>query len=433
MQGGSRLKAMRWRVTAAVFLLGFITIAVRVCISSAKLQMSSDLRITDVEFGWVFGVFAIGYSIAMIPAGWMGDRIGPRLFLSMIVCGWALLTACTGFATGFASLIVLRLLFGLAEAGVYPVATKALYIWMAPSERASALGLLNAGSRLGAAMGLGIASFIILWLGWRACFLLLGVVALAWAAGWYVWFRDEPAEKSGVSLLELEYIQSSKTTELVLPKKGGSWPQIVFSVTGGLLLFQYFANNFSLFVVYSWMLPYLQQRFLVSAGSAGIYAGMPIYCGAIATFVGGLNVDLLFRHGYGRWSRAIPAIAGFALASSGQVLASFTTSAGWFIFWFGVVVFGLDFTVSSSWTVCSDLGREHTGAVSGAMNMVGAFGSFACALAFPYALRSTGHSTEFFVLAAGLNILAMVCWFLIGLRHEGRSQGLRISEPRRLS
>ena len=76
----SRLKSMRWRVTAAVFLLGFITIAVRVCISSAKLQMSSDLRITDVEFGWVFGVFALGYSIAMIPAGWLGDRIGPRLF-----------------------------------------------------------------------------------------------------------------------------------------------------------------------------------------------------------------------------------------------------------------------------------------------------------------------------------------------------------------
>ena len=216
MQGGSRLKSMRWRVTAAVFLLGFITIAVRVCISSAKLQMSSDLRITDVEFGWVFGVFALGYSIAMIPAGWMGDRFGPRIFLSAIVCGWALLTACTGFATGFASLIVLRFLFGLAEAGVYPAATKALYLWMAPSERASALGLLNAGSRLGAAAGLGLASFIILWLGWRACFFLLGGVALAWAAGWYIWFRDEPVEKSGISPAELEYIHSSKITEPVL-------------------------------------------------------------------------------------------------------------------------------------------------------------------------------------------------------------------------
>ena len=164
---------------------------------------------------------------------------------------------------------------------------------------------------MGAAMGLGIASYIILWLGWRACFLLLGVVALAWAVGWYLWFRDEPVEKSGVSFAELEYIHSSKAEEPVLQKNGSSWPQIVFSATGGFLLFQYFANNFSLFVVYSWMLPYLQQRYQVSAGNAGIYAGMPIYCGAIATFVGGLSVDFLFRHGYpsgpGRFQR-LPAL-----------------------------------------------------------------------------------------------------------------------------
>ena len=82
MQGRSLLTAMRWRVVAVVFVLAFITIAVRVCISSAKLQMASELRITDVEFGWVFGVFAAGYSIAMVPAGWMGDRFGPRVFLA---------------------------------------------------------------------------------------------------------------------------------------------------------------------------------------------------------------------------------------------------------------------------------------------------------------------------------------------------------------
>jgi ACS family glucarate transporter-like MFS transporter len=228
MQGYSLLAAMRWRVVAVVFLLAFITIAVRVCISSAKLQMAADLRITDVEFGWVFGVFAIGYSLAMIPAGWMGDRAGPRFFLAVIVCAWALLTAGTGFVTGLASLIILRLLFGLAEAGVYPTATRALYEWMAPAERASALGLLNAGSRLGAALGLAIASYIILWLGWRACFWLLGAVALAWAAGWYVWYRDEPAGKRGISPGELAYIHDSKAAEPALAKAGGSWPAIVF-------------------------------------------------------------------------------------------------------------------------------------------------------------------------------------------------------------
>jgi ACS family glucarate transporter-like MFS transporter len=413
-----------------LFLLAFITIAVRVGISSAKLQMATDLHISDIAFGWVFGVFALGYSVAMIPSGWMGDRAGPRVVLAMIVCGWALLTAGTGFVTGLTSLITLRFLFGLAEAGVFPTATRALYEWIAPSERASALGLINAGSRFGAALGLAASSYMIVRLGWRASFWVLGAVALAWAAGWYIWYRDQPVEKRGISFDELEYIRSSKATELALAKTGGSWPAIVFSASGGLLLLQYFANNFSLFVVYSWMLPYLEQRFQIPSGRVGIYAGLPIYCGVVATFAGGLTVDLLFRRGYGTWSRAIPAMAGFALASSGQVLASFATSTGWFVFWFGVVVLGLDFTVSSSWTVCSDLGREHTGAVSGAMNMMGGFGSFACSLAFPYALRSTGHADAFFLLASALDVVAITCWFVLGWGLAGRRWGPRFNTSR---
>jgi MFS family permease len=102
------LTAVRWRVVAAVVLLAFITIVDRVCISSAKLNISADLRITDVQFGWVFGVFALGYAILMVPAGWLADRIGPHLFLAAIVCTWSLLTAGTGFVTGLASLLIVR-------------------------------------------------------------------------------------------------------------------------------------------------------------------------------------------------------------------------------------------------------------------------------------------------------------------------------------
>ncbi len=414
MVSHSLYTAVRWRVVAVVFVLAFITIAARVCISSAKLPMAADLRITDVEFGWVFGVFAIGYCVAMVPAGWMGDRAGPRVFLAVIVGCWALLTAGTGLVSGLASLIVLRLLFGMAEAGVYPTATRALYDWMASAERASALGLLMAGSRVGAALGLALATYIILWCGWRACFWFLGAAAMAWAAGWYIWYRDVPAGKGGVSPGELEYIQASKAKEPEPSKTGGSWPAIVFSASGGLLLFQYFANNFSLFLVYSWMQPYLQQRFQMQSASAGIYAGLPIYCGLVATLAGGLTVDRLFRSGLGKWSRAIPAIGGFVLASSGQVLASLARSPNWFVLWFGVVVFGLDFTVSPSWTLCSDLGRERTGTVSGAMNMLGALGSFACSLAFPYALRSRNGVTTFFSIAVTLDIIAIFCWVWLG-------------------
>jgi ACS family glucarate transporter-like MFS transporter len=279
-----------------------------------------------------------------------------------------------------------------------------------------ALGLLNAGSRLGAALGLAISSYIIVRFGWRVCFWLLGGAGLVWAAWWYCWYRDEPAQKRGVSSDELDYIRAYRGTDIVTPNAGSDWRGVVFSPVGSCLLFQYFANNFSLFLVYSWMLPYLQQRFRLDLGRAGIYSGLPMYCGVISTWAGGMIVDFLFRHRFRAWSRALPAIAGFVLASASMTLAGMAATPQWFIIWFGMVVLGLDLTVSSSWTVCADAGGEHTGTVSGAMNMMGAVGSFACSLTFPYIIRASGRIETFFWLAAALNAIAVFCWFGLARR-----------------
>ena len=427
MRGAQLRTHLRWRVVAAVFLLGFITIVDRVCISSAKLSIAAELHIPDVQFGWVFGAFAVGYAIAMIPSGWLGDRIAPRAFLALNVCCWSLFTACTGLVTGLTALLVVRLLFGLAEAGVYPTASRALYNWMPVSERGSALGLLNAGSRLGAALGLAIASWIILSFTWRVCFLLLGAAGLTWAVCWYFWYHDDPAEQRGISAEELDYIRKPAERSSEQRQRPGAWKQQAFSVSGCLLLFQYFANNFSLFLVYSWMLPYLQQRFLVQPARAGIYSGLPMYCGVAATFGGGVLIDGLFRRGFRSWSRAIPAAGGFLLAALGVALAGLAASPGWFVFWIAIVVLGLDSTVSSSWTVCSDIGREHTATVSAAMNMAGSLGSFACAIVFPYAVHLTGRADAFFWIAAALNLAGLCCWLRLGARLAERRPLLQAS------
>jgi len=151
-----------------------------------------------------------------------------------------------------------------------------------------------------------------------------------------------------------------------------------------------------------------------------------MYCGVVATWLGGVIVDCLFRRGYPGWSRALPAIAGFALAAVGVALAGAASSPGWFVLWFGMVIFGLDTTVSSSWTLCSDLGGEHTGAVSGAMNMAGAIGSFACSLAFPYIFQTSGRTEAFFLVAAVLNVVAIFCWFTLGRRTWGDRLALKL-------
>ena len=397
----TRVKAspLRWLVVASVFVLAFITIVDRVCISAAKRDIAAELRINDVQFGWVFGAFTLGYAVLMIPGGWLADRFGPRRCLTCIVCLWSAFTMASGAMRALIPLIAVRFLFGLAEAGAYPTASRALYAWMPARERGLALGLLNAGSRVGAALGLPLASYLILGFGWRACFLTLGALGFIWASGWFFWFRDRPAHQSAT------YSEATPAT--------ASGISVIFSQPGALLLFQYFADNFTLFLVYSWMLPYLEQHFHLDPVRAGIYAGLPMYCGAVATWTGGLLVDALYRRGYGVVSRTLPAVLGFIIAGLSVAGAAFAGGAGWFVALFGCAVFGLDFTVSASWTVCADIGRENTGAVSAAMNMAGSVGSFACSIGFPYLFTLTHSAQPFFVIAALLNFLAAASWVLL--------------------
>jgi ACS family glucarate transporter-like MFS transporter len=391
-----------------VFILAFITILDRVCISSSKLDIASDLHVTDLQFGWVFAAFTIGYAVFLIPGGWCADLLGPRSVLAVIVCCWSLFTIWTGSATNLEQLIIIRLMFGLAEAGTYPGASRALYGWVPVSQRGVAFGLLNAGSRLGAALGLPLASFTVVWFGWRNSFRILGGAGLLWALWWYWAYRNYPVAPAQTKPYPA---QNQKPGDQSHPPVVPTWRSILFSKSGSLLLFQYFANNFSFFVVYSWMLPYLERRFGLAPSAAGIYSGMPLYGGLMATCSGGLFVDHLFRRGYLGWSRALPGVIGFCLAAFGVLLAGIAQEPFWFVLAFATVMFGLDLTVSSSWTLAVELGPDRVGVVSGAMNMAGALGSFSCSVAFPYIFNWTGHEEGFFLLAATLNVAGAISWY----------------------
>lgn len=400
---------VRWQVVAALFSLSFLTIVDRVCISAAKNDMSRDLRLSDVTFGWVFGVFALGYAVFQIPSGRLVDRYGPRTLLAAIVLLWSLLTGATGLVYGSVVLIAIRFLFGLAEAGAYPAAGLASYNWLPTRERGVAQGIIFAGSRLGAAFGLAVMSLAVVRLGWRQSFGLLGVVGIAWAVCWFLWFRDYAAQKRGVSQAELAHIGSGRPVgeDLREPVK---WRALLLARGVPSLLVQYFASNFTFFLCFSWLLPYLRSQYGLTAGEAGAYASIPLYFGAFANWISGMAVDSLYKRGYPRWSRLGPAIAGFALATISLIAAASMPSVRGAVFFFALATLGVDLTLSPSWTACMDIAGKHTGTLSGAMNMMGNIGSFASSVTFPYLLDLTSSPKTYFYVAALLNIAAIVCW-----------------------
>jgi MFS transporter, ACS family, glucarate transporter len=406
MIGGNWRRAL---VVAALFLLSLITYVDRAAISSAKRPMASDLSLSDSEMGLVFSAFALGYAAAQIPAGWFADRIGPRRALAIVVVLWSALTALTGAMNRLGPLLTVRFLFGIAEAGAYPGSARVFYNWLPAAKRGIANGILFSGGLLGAAFAFPIYAWLLEKYNWRGAFYLLGLPGLVWAAAWMIWFRDHPREP---------IVHDPVAAEPDRPVGA-----MLRSRAMLLAMFQYFAGNFTFYIGISWMHPYLLERYGLTQSEAARYAMVPLVCGAAANWLSGLLVDALYKSSLRPWSRRIPGITGFMLAAAGVLWVSLADTPAAAIVGFAVATFGVEMTISPSWSFCLDIGGRNSGTISAAMNMAGNFGGFASTNAFPLLHRLTGSPAAYFYSAAILNVAALLCWQLMPGVRPGSDRG----------
>lgn len=394
---------MRHWVVAGLFVLSLITYIDRAAISSAKDAMSADLGLSNQQMGAVFSAFALGYALAQIPCGWLADRFGPRLLLSAVVVVWSLLTALTGASASFTALLVIRFAFGIGEAGAFPGSARAFFNWLPAWEHGRANGLIFAASRIGAALAFPVMTWLLAHWGWRQSFYLLAVPGLLWGVGWYVLFRDQPAVPPAREAHQ---------------KENSSFSQIFRIGRMPLVMAQYFAVNFTTFLCLTWMLPYLKQRYSLSAEDAALYAMIPLLLGATAQWATGTIVDRLYRSRYRHWSRRLPAILGFVISGVGVGALTLAADVQTAVVCFTVAAFGAEMTISPSWAFCMDIGGAKSGAVTGTMNMLGNIGSFTSANLFPL-LSSESGATPYFLLVLGLNLMSAGFWFFLRPAHNG--------------
>ena len=166
--------------------------------------------------------FTLAYGLFEVPTGRWGDRIGGRRVLTRISLWWSAFTAMTGACTGLWSLVAVRFLFGAGEAGAFPNVARVLSRWFPDEERGRAQGLLlAASSSIGGAIAPFLAAVLIQGIGWRWTFAAFGGVGAAWAAGFWWWFRDDPAAHPAVDPAELAHIGRRATSGDVHPRSPG--------------------------------------------------------------------------------------------------------------------------------------------------------------------------------------------------------------------
>ncbi len=392
----------------------------RICISAASDSIRADLHISSQVMGYIFGVFALGYAFFQIPAGWLADKYGPKKALSWVVMSWSTFTALTGAAWNAISMLIVRFLFGIGEAGAFPGATKAFYRWIPARERGLANGIFHSGARVGAALSLFLLPFLIRLVGWRLTFVITGFLGLAWVSVWIWWYRDNPRQKKSISPAELEYIESGINDENSVTSRL-SLGQIITSSNMLLVMFQYIASNITFFISFTWLLPYLVSQW---GPEAEIYAPIPLVFGMFAQWFSGWVGTIIYPRMGQVLSRKIPAVTGFFISVVGLILITLHpgSSALAFVLLFSIAVFGVEMTIAPSWSLCMDIGGENSGTVSATMNMLGNIGSAAGAIIFPFFINhvtipvmvtKTGTANSFFVFAALMNALAIIAWLLI--------------------
>jgi MFS transporter, ACS family, glucarate transporter len=409
----------RHRVLALLATLSALTYLDRVCISVAGPRIQNELHLSPQDWGFVTGAFAIAYALFEIPSGYLADRFGARAMLARIVLWWSAFTTLTGFVSRVWSLVLVRFLFGMGEAGAYPTASTSVFRWFPPVERGRVFGIIFLSSQLGAAIAPLLIVPIQVAFGWRVSFYLFGVFGVLWAAGWWRWYRNHPIEMAGISQGELAEIEPAAvapaeiapaqvaphaTAASAFPFRAIWINKSVWTIMGSTFAYLY-AYYFFLF----WLPTYMMRERGFSEVETKLSA-LPFVLGGAANLCGGYARDAAVRRWGAKWGARVVGIGGLLTAAVAVLAALVSTSRYAALVWLALCYGGITFQQPTVFATCVDIGKRHAGAVAGCMNTAGAVGGLLSSLAFGYLVERTGSYDAVLLSMAGILLVGAALW-----------------------
>jgi sugar phosphate permease len=260
--------------------------------------------------------------------------------------------------------------------------------------------------------------------GWRASFYVFGILGVAWAVVWYTWYRDRPAEMSGVSPAEMEEIGDPPARA----HQGLPWKIALRSRNFQTLLWMYFTYCYGSFFFLSWLQTYLVKGRGFSEKDL-LLSTFPFILGAMANLAGGFSSDALVRRmGLKRGRRTI-AMIGLSASALFTVATILTPNKYAALVFLALSYAGSDFMLPTAWAVCLDIGKKYAGAVTGAMNTAGQIGSFISSVLFGYFVKYSGSYDVPLVPITMMLAISAALWMRIdateALIPEGAGEEIR--------
>jgi ACS family glucarate transporter-like MFS transporter len=411
----------RHRVLILLFFLIFITYLDRVCISLVGVRIKSAFHLSNEQFGWVLGAFALAYALFEIPSGMMADRIGQRAVFIRIVLWWSFFTALTGAVTGLTSLMLVRFLFGMGESGAYPTSSSTIARWFPATETGRSMSALFIGQNAGAAIAPLIVVPIAIYFGWRAPFFVNGLIGLIWVLVCWLWFRNEPSQMKGIPKEEIILIEEKR--RFLQHKDPFPWSAVLSNWRIWAVLAGFFCSQWGLYFFVAWMPVYLQQGRHLSENQMKLVTSSLFVLAMGSALLSGILNDWLMKKKGLVFARRFVGMLG--LGMSGLFLIVTASSTSNYIAVSSLLICGFFYSFYSitAFSTCVDIGGAKAGTMAGIMNFCGQIGAFFLSVVFGKIADAVHNYNTPVLLIAGILITGSIVW--LGIDPANKIENLK--------
>jgi len=392
---------LRWRVAILVSAAIAISYLDRQTLPVAVQAISRDIPLNNAQFSALQSAFLFAYALMYAGGGKLVDLLGTRRGFMVIMLFWSLACASHALATGFAMLVASRFLLGMGEGGGFPAATRAVAEWFSTKERATAMGIINAGTAVGAVVAPPLIATILVYSNWRWIFVITGGIGLLWTAWWRFSYRAP-----GISLDDT--FVNPPPDAAPGPAADLPWIQLFhIRETWGLVTAKFLSDAAWFFYLF-WLPKYLYDARGFDIKAVGTLAWMPSAAAGLGCILGGTFSSYLLRR---RFSVGVArkVALGISAALMPCVILIPHVSVSWAIALFCFAYFGQQSWSTLVMVLPTDLfPRGVVGSVAGLVGFGGAMGGIAFGEVAGYLLdHGIGYSAVFRT-AGMLHIIAFL-------------------------
>jgi MFS family permease len=351
-----KVSSAQWRILILLVISVWINYMDRANLSVAAPQLRGEFGLSQKDIGLLLSAIFWTYTAMQPVAGWLVDRFNVAWVFAIGYFLWSGATGATGFISTFQTLLICRLSLGIGESIAYPAYSNILANHFPQHRLALANALIDAGSKMGPALGTLLGALLVASVGWRMFFIALGVIGGAWLIPWAFW-----APRSTTRLTKV-MVASESPSYLEIMRVRAIWGTSI----------AHFGGNYFWYFLVTWLPSYLVEERGFSLQKTGWLGALPFVVIAISAITAGWLSDRMIQRG-GSVSKVRLAFAATGLAGSAVVLLVPLLQTEWMAM-AALCAAGLFYGLFSSnlWAITQTLaGPTAAGRWSGVQNCVG--------------------------------------------------------------